>query len=430
MSTYEAIRGVTWTLRKLLQDNMVTTSTTPVTVTLVPPDVSVSGVSGRRVNLFLYLVEENAYLKNQEIPGEGYPGAYGHPPLSLNLHYLMTGYSEGDSSNESELAAQEALADAMGVFHDFAILTPNNATLDSSLIGEFEQVKITLQPASLDEMTKVWSAIPSANYRCSVAYNVSVVQIESRTPRRTALPVKTRRLHAATMGRPRITAVYRTPALPGDPKGDVRAAVGQSLTIEGSGFRALQTWVRLGGLDPIPVVPTADGLIQIIVPDAFYPPVPPNPPQAIPPDQQLQPGPQLVEVRIQRSGEGIQGGLDRGTTFSEPQVEVSNQYVFVLVPAITAVTPNPANVTGLLTVQGTRLFQLGLKSFVFVSDVAIEVVEPTGTDPWIAPTSTKVQVPLSPLATAQPPLTLPNSYAVHVQMNGALSVDEPSVGFQ
>jgi len=430
MSTYEAIRGVTWTLRKLLQDNMVTTTTTPVSVTLVPPDVSVSGVSGRRVNLFLYLVEENAFLKNQEIPGEGYPGAYGHPPLSLNLHYLMTGYSETDASNESELPAQEALADAMGVFHDFAILTPNNATLDSSLIGQFEQVKITLQPASLDEMTKVWSAIPSANYRCSVAYNVSVVQIESRTPRRMALPVKTRRLHAATMGCPRITAVYRTPTLPSDLKGDVRAAVGQSLTIEGSGFRALQTWVRLGGLDPIPVVPSSDGLLQVTVPDAFYPPVPPNPPVAIPPDLQLQPGPQLVEVRIQRSGDGIQGGLDRGTTSSEPQAEVSNQSVFVLVPAITAVTPDPANVTGLLTVQGTRLFQLGLRSFVFVSDVAIEVVEPTGTDPWIAPTSTKVQVSLSPVATAQPPIVLPNAYPVHVQMNGALSVDELSVGFQ
>lgn len=428
MSTYEAIRGVTWTLRKLLQDNM--TPATPVTVTLVPPDVTVSGVSGRRVNLFLYLVEENPYLKNQEIPGEGYPGAYGHPPLSLNLHYLMTGYSESDSSNESELPAQEALANAMRVFHDFAIVTPNNATLDASLLNEFEQVKLVLQPASLDEMTKVWSAIPSANYRCSVAYNVSVIQIESQTARRMALPVKTRRVHLATMARPRITAVYRTPALPSDPKGDIRAAVGQSLTIEGSGFNAQQTWVRLGGLDPIPIVPANDELIQITVPDDFYPPVPPNPPQAIPLDDQLQPGPQLVEVRIQRNGGGVAGGLDRGTSFTEPQIEASNQTVFVLVPSITSATPNPANVTGLLTVQGTRLFLASMKTYVFVSDVAIEVVEPGVGDPWIAPTSVKVQVPLTAVSSADPPLTLPNTYPVHVQMNGALSVDEPNVKFQ
>jgi len=417
MSNFEAIRGVTWTLRKLLQDNLEA----PVTVTLVPPDVTVTGVSGRRINLFLYLVAESPYLRNQEIPGEGSPGAYGFPPLSVSLHYLMTAYSEGDTSNERDLPAQEALAAAMRVFHDFAILRQDNAALDPSLVGEFEQVKITLKPANLDEMTKVWSAIPSANYRCSAAYQVSIVQIESKTARRTAQPVTTRRLHAAIMGHPTITAIYRTPASPADPKGDIRAAVGQSLTIEGSGFLAPQTWVRLGGLDPIPVTPASDTRLQIIVPDALYPPVPPNPAQPIPPEDQLQPGPQFVDVRGQRTGEGIQGGLDRGTTFSEPQVEVSNQTVFTLVPGITAVTPNPASVAGTLTVTGTRLFTPGLKSYVFVSDVAIEVLG--------SPPSTSVQVSLAGVATAKPPLVIPNAFPVRVQNNGALSIDAPSVNF-
>jgi uncharacterized protein DUF4255 len=426
MSNFEAIRGVTWTLRRLLQDNL---EVAPVTITLVPPDVTLAGLNGRRINLFLYLVEESPYLRNQEIPGEGSPGAYGYPPLSLSLHYLMTAYSEGDSSNERELPAQEALAAGMRVFHDFAILRQDNATLDPSLLGEFEQVKITLKPANLDEMSKVWSAMPSANYRCSAAYQVSIVQIESKSARRTAQPVATRRLHAAIMGHPAITAVYRTPALLSDPKGDIRAAVGQSLTIEGSGFLAPQTWVRLGGLDPIPVTPISDTLIRISVPDAFYPPVGANPPQPIPPGQQLQPGPQFVDVRVQRTGEGIQGGLDRGTTFSEPQVEVSNQSVFTLVPSVTAVTPNPASVAGLLTVAGTRLFQTGLKSYVFVSDVAIEIVEPGASDPWAPPTATSVQVPLTAVTAANPPLTIPNPYPVRVQNNGALSVDAPSVNF-
>src|SRR6202012_4127361 len=189
--------------------------------------------------------------------------------------------------------------------------------------------------ASLDEMTKVWSAIPSANYRCSAAYNVSVVQIESTLPRRTALPVKTRRLHVATLGHPEITSVYRTPALPGDPKGDTRVAVGGYLTLEGSGFLASQTFVKLGSLDPIPVTPVSDQRIRIALPDNLYPPAGPNPPQPIPADLQLQPGPQAVDVRVQRYGEGVQGGLDRGTTFSEPQLEISNQSVFMVVPSIT-----------------------------------------------------------------------------------------------
>jgi len=416
MSTYDAIRAVTSSLQNLLQDNM----DVPATITLLPPDVPPAGVNGKRINLFLYLVAESPYLRNQEIPGEGSPGAYGYPPLSLSLHYLMTAYSESDNSNERELPAQQALGSAMRVFHDIAILRSDNPALDPSLVGEFEQVKITLKPANLDEMTKVWSAIPSANYRCSAAYQVSIVQIESKTARRTALPVTTRRLHAAIMGHPTITAVYRTPLLPGDPKGDIRAAVGQSLTIEGSGFLAPQTWVRLGGLNPIPVTPISDALIQIAVPDALYPPVLPNPPQAIPPADQLQPGPQFVDVRVQRPGEGIQGGLDRGTTFTEPQVEVSNLWAFTLVPSIATVT-NPASVAGMLTVTGTRLFTPGMKSYVFVSDVAIEV-------PGIPP-ATSVQVPLTGVTSADPPLTIPNLYPVRVQNNGALSIDAPKVNF-
>src|ERR1700733_3831454 len=160
MSNFEAIRGVTWTLRRLLQDNL---EVAPVTITLVPPDVTLAGVNGMRINLFLFLVAESPYLSNQEIPGEGSPGAYGYPPLSLSLHYLMTAYNEGDSSNERDLPAQQALGSAMRVFHDFAILLNTNPALDPLLVGEFEKVKITLKPANLDEMTKVWSAIPSAN---------------------------------------------------------------------------------------------------------------------------------------------------------------------------------------------------------------------------------------------------------------------------
>jgi hypothetical protein len=99
------------------------------------------------------------------------------------------------------------------------------------------------------------------------------------------------------------------------------------------------------------------------------------------------------------------------------------------VPAITTVTPNPASVAGLLTVTGTRLFQSGLKSYVLVSDVAIEIVEPQAGDPWVAPTATSVQVPLTGMTAANPPLTVPNAYPVRMQTNGALSIDAPSVNF-
>ena len=78
-----------------------------VTVTLAPPDVTVTGVTGRRINLYLYAVRENASLKHQESPGHGHPSVYGHPPLSLDLYYLMTAYGESETAADADLAAQQ-----------------------------------------------------------------------------------------------------------------------------------------------------------------------------------------------------------------------------------------------------------------------------------------------------------------------------------
>jgi Pvc16 N-terminal domain len=419
MSSFTAIRAVSSTLRSLLAGEM----DAPVPITLMPPDVSPTTATGKRVNLYLYMVTENGNLKNQEIPGEGHPGTYGHPPLSLNLHYLMTAYGPPDTTDDPDLATQEILGDAMRVMHDFAILPHDSPFLDPALQNEFERVKLNLQPASLEEFAKIWTAIPQANFRCSVAYNVSVIQIESQLPRRLALPVTTRRLHMSLAKRPQITSVYRTPLLPGDVIGDSRAAVTQLITITGTGFQAAKTWVRLGGLDPIGVTLQPNGDIQIAVPDDTYPIDFDHPTtRPIPAGDQLQPGPQMVQVLVQRPGEGIAGGLDRGTTFQEDVVQESNQSVFMLVPAITGINPTSGTVAITLTVNGTRLSAPGLKSFVYVSDVAIEV---PSTPP---PTSTQVQVPLSGLSQAVPPLQPSvTPYPVRMQVNGALSVD--AIGF-
>jgi hypothetical protein len=415
MSTYKGIRAVSSTLKNLLTAEMENL----VGITLLPPDVAPTTATGRRINLYLYLVTENAALKNQEIPGEGHPGTYGYPPLSLNLHYLMTGYADSDTSDDKDLAAQEILGDGMRVMHDFAIITRDSSFAAPELSHEFENIRISLQPASLDEFAKIWTALPNAAFRCSVAYSVTVVQIESKRPRRLAAPVQTRRLHMSLVKRPEIADVYRTPALPGDPIGDARAGVTQSLTITGSGFKASKTWVKLGALEPIGVAPLSDELIRIAVPDAQYPVdfdhavVRP-----IPPDLMLQPGAQLVQVLVERPGEGVQGGLDRGTTFLETVQQASSHAVFMLVPTISSISPGSGTSATTLTVNGTRLFKGSLKSYVYVADAAIEVPQAP------PPTDTQVQVALIALTETVPPLPASAApYPVRIQVNGALSVD-------
>ncbi len=218
-----------------------------VDVTIAPPDVKVDSISGRRINLYLYHISENPYLKNQEIPGEGYPGAYGHPPLSIDLRYVLTAFGKTDTGPHADIEAQQILGDVMRVLHDTAIITPDllqekqpfpqPTILDKSLLDAFEQIKITFQPASLEEISKIWTALPNVNFRRSVLYEVSVVQVQSRLPRKIALPVKSNNVYALPMRSPFIQQIFRQPLWV---DGQLIAAVeeGETLRLIGSNLRA------------------------------------------------------------------------------------------------------------------------------------------------------------------------------------------------
>jgi hypothetical protein len=416
MSDYRAIAGVSSTLRLLLRNYM----DAPVDVTIAPPDIIVDGFSNKRVNLYLYLVNQSPFLLNQEIPGQGHPADYGHPPLSLVLHYLITAHGEKDTGSDADLHAQQILGDAMRVFHDFAIITPDLGVLDASLLNEFERVKISLQPLSLEEVTKLWTAMPKADFRLSVAYEVSIVQIESELPRRLALPVAKRRIHLATLRRPQITRVFRTPAAT-EPAGDPRAAVTQSLTIEGLGFQAPKTWVTLGSLEPIRVSPQPNGALQIAIPDAQYPADADHPlPRPIDANDILQPGPQTVQVLTEWPGERVEGGLDHGKVFADTSMQASNPDAFMLVPSISAINPANGPSATVVTVTGTRLFHLPLRTYLLVGDVSIPVTSAMATG------DTQLKVPLDPVASAVPPLAPGVTYPVRVSVNSAQCVDEKS----
>ena len=171
MSNYLAIGGVSATLQTLLRDRMeippLPSGDPSIPITIGTP-ADDDDTDAPRINLFLYQVTENSSLKNQEIPGHGHPAAYGRPPLSLNLHYLITAYgasagSDGDFADET--LAHYLLGSAMRVLHDYPVIIEALETgdsqpiLDPSLQDEFERVKLYLEPLSLEDATQVWTAL-------------------------------------------------------------------------------------------------------------------------------------------------------------------------------------------------------------------------------------------------------------------------------
>jgi hypothetical protein len=196
MSNAFAIAAVTATLYNLLKAAAQNDSEFQgVTVTTKPPDVARDGDSGDQLNIFLYHTTTNSAFSNIPMRERVKPNEKGRPPLALNLHYLITAYGNGDD----DVRAHLLLGLAMLALHDYSQLTRDDLkNVLSTLKGmrpdlheQIEQVKITPQPLSLEELSKLWTTFQT-QYRISAAYSVSVVVIESKDPVVTPLPVARR----------------------------------------------------------------------------------------------------------------------------------------------------------------------------------------------------------------------------------------------
>jgi hypothetical protein len=397
MADHTAIVGVTKTLKTLLDEYMVDSA--PLAgfeVTSGAPDTSPTGTG---VNVFLVHIRESAALKNQEIPGQGHQADYGKPPLSLDLDYLITAYGGADTEEET---AQSILGEAMLVLHDFPIITdtlmrrslPTEPILDGALRGEFERVKITFDPISVEDLTKIWTATTQP-YRLSVAYKVGVVQIESRQRRRMVqlvgqLPAAGPRAVAVPLDRPRIDSI-------GVLRGGVEfpvayAGVGEMLVINGSGLSGAGLDVLFGREEDPGVIDAGSTGERLLV--------------TVPDVAGLQPGAHNVVVR-------------REIELGDPPVPhaalSSNLGAFVLVPTITSVNPAQGSDPTTITIQGERLFNVDLPSVVWVHNRTYPLPDPDIGPP---PSDTEVQVIVDAL-----PADPGNPYRVAVRVNGAESVE-------
>jgi len=162
-------------------------------VTTKALDVARGQENHNQVNIFLFQTQLSAAWRNQDIPGQGRPGETATSPLALNLFYLLTAYGrQGD-----DLLTHRVLGRAMNLLHDQALLSPdllartlaNHALVKGHDLNlQAERVRITQQPLTLEELSKLWGLF-QAKYRISVAYQVSVVLIESTRPLKAPLPV-------------------------------------------------------------------------------------------------------------------------------------------------------------------------------------------------------------------------------------------------
>lgn len=95
-------------------------------------------------------------------------------PLPLDLYYLVTPLRRDDPQSEQAL-----LGRIMQTFHDHSLLTA--ADFRDSLQGESGELRLTLEMLTLEETTRVWSALLEP-YQLSACYHVQAVAVESDHP--------------------------------------------------------------------------------------------------------------------------------------------------------------------------------------------------------------------------------------------------------
>jgi hypothetical protein len=356
MSNSLAIAAVTATLRSLLTHGLGIAD-----VTVQPLDSAGKGVTGDRLNLFLYQTLPDAAWRNLDMPRQAHPGEPGRPPLPLTLYYLVTAFSAGDDDSRSHVL----LGQAMALLHDHPLLDPSeieSATAadlpTSDLQLQIERVRVTLQPLPFDEMSKLWTAFQT-QFRLSAAYQVSVVLIESTQPVARPLPVLARgkddRGVGLVSGALPALAELRPPLnLPAVQLGDPLTLVGRELRRDGAQV-LLQTPRVAAPFAPALLAASAAQLVVQIPPAGN--PADPNAPTATWPA-------------------GFYGVRAVATRAGQPDL-ASNELPIALAPAIT-VAPNAAPAGDLtLTVTCDPMVWPGQRVSLLFGDREVPAPAPT-----------------------------------------------------
>ncbi|MGW3206855.1 DUF4255 domain-containing protein [Streptomyces sp. NPDC001135] len=326
MSTGFALAAVTAVLRNRLTQHLAAAQLSGpaanVTVTAVPPDrITVGSNEVAQLNVFLHQVTPNPAWRGAGLPAADSAGSpMDAPPLGLDLHYLLTPYGA------DMYAGEIILGHALRALHDEPVLSREvirNALdpvgQDPSLPPELGQagladqvdlIRITPAAMTPDEVSKLWSAT-QAHYRLTAAFTAGAVLIDSRRPRRRALPVAEPVAGTSRAQLPPVLDAVEnvTEGAPITP--------GSTVVLVGRGF-GVPGVVSVGGFEH---ALTADQVEESGITLALRDIAP-----------QLRAGVVPVQVRIDVPAGGPPSDTDQGRFLPYP----SNSVAFVLVPVITA----------------------------------------------------------------------------------------------
>jgi len=410
VSNFLAIATVTASLRQMLTP-VVEAVTAEAEVTTLRPDAPGNATPKPRVNLYLYQITPNAGWRNADLPTRNVDGrVVQRPQAALDLHYLLSCYGD-----EGQLEPQRLLGNVVRALHAQSVLTRQmiQSTItsvpflaNSDLADAVELVKFTPIALALEELSKLWSVFFQTPYTLSVAYQGTVVLIESEETPAVALPVRARNVYVMPFRQPVIEQIL-SQAGPDQPiltEQQQPILAGYRLIIRGQWLSGDVTWVNIGGREVTPA-PENVSDTQISLP--------------LPPE--LRAGVQGVQV-VQQLMMGTPPEPHRGVE--------SNVAAFVLHPTVTATTTpvssRTVNGATLVTVDINLSFTLPVGKTQRVVLLLYEFNAPSDRPPhtYGFPMAARTK-PTDPEQTASLTIratdVIPGTYLIRVQVDGAES---------
>jgi len=292
MSTALAIASVSYVLKDLLNNGLIDKDVSGainsnVNVTALPPDMIDATSAGQtQLNLFMYRVTFNQGWSNVDFPSRDSQGVLiSNPPLPLNLHYLLTSYGA------KELHSEILLGYGMQILHETPVLERKairdslmassvstgaglpdelRALSLSELADQVEQLRITPENLSTEEISKLWTAF-SAKYRPTAAYQVSVVLIESRKSVAPALRVKKPLIYVNPFHQPVIEKILSQKTTADPVSGDQPILSGYTLVLDGYNLKGDDTRVNISGTEVFPAKDNvSDSRILVALPAGLH----------------------------------------------------------------------------------------------------------------------------------------------------------------
>lgn len=123
------------------------------------------------LGLYLYRVTVNEHLRNVPRPSEP---SDARPPLSLDLHYLLTPWID-DAMGEHRV-----LAWAMRELYQHPVLDVATLSPEASWSAA-DMVQVIPAELSTEDLMRIWDAL-EPSYRLSVSYIARMVRIDVDTP--------------------------------------------------------------------------------------------------------------------------------------------------------------------------------------------------------------------------------------------------------